>query len=147
MRLCTFAMVIAGTLLVGCSAVGFRPANQVTGGPDVHAAVTPESLGTEANPVRVSSGVMASLAIDQPKPLYPRFRCGANVLGPVVMRAVVTPHGRIDKLTIVTGPEALREPTMDAVRQWTYKPYLLNGMAVWVQTAITRSVQFGECAP
>lgn len=63
------------------------------------------------------------------------------------MHAIINPNGQIEKLTAISGPEVLREPNLEAVRQWTYKPYLLNGNPVWVQTTITINIQMGGCQP
>jgi protein TonB len=53
------------------------------------------------------------------------------------MAAMIDDQGKITKLTVVSGPEKLRDAALDAVNQWTYKPYLLNGKPVFVQTQIT----------
>jgi protein TonB len=100
-------------------------------------------LGSAKNPVRVSSGVIAGLAISQPKPLIGPISSGVKTSGATVIRALISPEGKVDRLEVISGPEVLRKPVLDAVRQWTYKPYLLNGTAVWVQTTITMYIDFG----
>ena len=77
---------------------------------------------------------------------YPVPRCG-EPSGQVVTRAIINPEGKVEKLTVISGPEARRDANLKALRQWTYKPYLLNGTAVWVQTMITINIDFGGCAP
>lgn len=118
---------------------------QTTG--SVPASDMQESTGTENNPLRVSSGVIASLAISQPRPVFGKIPCGTKTSGATVLRVILNPQGKVDRVEIISGPEALRQPILDAVRQWTYKPYLLNGKAIWVQTTITMAVQFGRCDP
>ncbi len=59
-------------------------------------------------PQRVSSGVINGLAISQPKPIYPPIARAAHVSGAVVLQAVISKTGTIEKLTVVSGPEMLR---------------------------------------
>jgi protein TonB len=48
--------------------------------------------------------------------------------------AIVDDQGKIVKASVVSGPEKLRDAALNAVNQWTFKPYLLNGRQVFVQT-------------
>ena len=57
--------------------------------------------------------------------------------GAVVMMAKVDKDGKVTELKVISGPEILRVAALDAVRQLTYKPYLLNGRPVFVQTTVT----------
>jgi outer membrane biosynthesis protein TonB len=57
--------------------------------------------------------------------------------GTIVMDARIGKDGAIEKLRVVSGPEEFRKSSLDAVRQWTYKPYLLNGQPTAVDTTIT----------
>ncbi|WP_260705634.1 energy transducer TonB [Edaphobacter flagellatus] len=93
--------------------------------------------------MRVSSGVMAGRLIHREMPQYPAVKNGDKVAGAQVMHAVISPEGKVERLEWVSGPQIFREPVMDAVRRWTYKPYLLDGRAVWVETTITMNVDFG----
>lgn len=99
-------------------------------------------LGSEGNPLRVSSGVMAGLILQHKMPFYPTAE-GPYRSGTIVLHAIITPDGKIDKLTVVSGPDSLRKRAVEAALQWTYKPYLLNGTAIWVQTTITMIFDFG----
>jgi protein TonB len=94
-------------------------------------------------PTRVSSGVISGLAISQPKPVYPPIARAAHVSGAVVLHAQISKTGTIDKLEVVSGPEMLRAAALDAVRNWRYKPYLLNGEPTEVDTTITVNFNFG----
>ncbi|HMF63778.1 MAG TPA: energy transducer TonB [Edaphobacter sp.] len=100
------------------------------------------ALGSEKNPLRVSSGVMAGLAIQHKMPLYPAAE-GPYRSGAIVLHAIITPEGKVDKLTVISGPDSLRKRALEAVHQWVYKPYLLNGTSVWIQTTITMNLDFG----
>jgi protein TonB len=94
-------------------------------------------------PVRVSSGVVAGNAISQPKPVYPPIARAAHVSGAVVLHAIINKQGAIDRLEVISGPEMLRAAALDAVRQWRYKPYILNTEPTEVETTITVNFNFG----
>ncbi len=87
--------------------------------------------------VRVSQGVVSGLAISQPKPLYPQMARMARVQGAVILQAVISRNGAIENLRVVSGHPMLQQSALDAVRQWRYRPYLLNGEPVEVETQIT----------
>jgi protein TonB len=95
-------------------------------------------------PMRVSSGVVAGLAISQPKPVYPPIARAAHVSGAVVLHAMISKNGTIEKLEVISGPEMLRASALDAVRNWRYKPYILNNEPTEVETTITVNFNFGS---
>jgi len=94
-------------------------------------------------PARVSSGVVQGLAISQPRPIYPPIAKAAHVSGAVVLHAVISKTGSIERLEVISGPEMLRSSATDAVRNWKYKPYLLNGEPTEVDTTVTVNFNFG----
>jgi periplasmic protein TonB len=100
------------------------------------------SIGKERNPLRVSSGVIAGLLLQHKMPIYPAAE-GPYRSGAIVLHAIITPEGKVDKVTVISSPDSLRKRALEAVRHWTYKPYLLNGTAVWVQTTIMMNIDFG----
>lgn len=57
-------------------------------------------------------------------------------VGTVELRAVISEEGKVERLDVVSGPKELQAPALDAVRQWTYKPYLVKGKAVPVETTV-----------
>ena len=69
-------------------------------------------------------------------PVYPPAAKKAKIEGTVVLSAVIGDDGNIKNLQVVSGPNELQQSTLDAVRQWTYKPYLLNGDPVEVKTTV-----------
>jgi outer membrane biosynthesis protein TonB len=91
-------------------------------------------VGTKDHPMRVSSGVMAALLQHRVEPIYPPNANG--IRGAVSLVATVDPEGKVSQLSALSGPELLHEPALIAVRQWTYKPYQLNGKARYVQTIV-----------
>jgi len=61
----------------------------------------------------------------------------------VVLQAVISKTGTIEKLTVVSGPQMLQSAALQAVQNWRYKPYLLNGEPTEVDTQITVNFNFG----
>ena len=72
-------------------------------------------------------------------PVYPHFVAATGVQGDVKLHAIIGKDGSIDSLSVISGPPLLTGPAIDAVRQWKYRPYLLNGDPVEVETYITVS--------
>jgi len=85
---------------------------------------------------------MASHLIKREMPFYPASE-GPYRSGTVVTRATVSPEGKANHFTVISGPESLRRRALEAMRGWTYKPFVLNGKPVWVQTIISMNLDFG----
>src|SRR6185312_15024245 len=96
-----------------------------------------------SGPVRVSSGVMANLVVNQPNPVYPPIAKAAHVQGVVVLHAIISKEGTVEKLTVISGPPMLVQSAVDAVQKWTYQPFMLNGQPVEVETTINVNYTFG----
>jgi Gram-negative bacterial TonB protein C-terminal len=89
-------------------------------------------------PAKVSSAVIAGFKTGGPDPIFPAAAKEKHVSGAVVMRAIIGRDGRIHKLTLISyGDGVLAMSSLNAVRQWTYKPYILNGEPTEVDTTIT----------
>jgi protein TonB len=101
--------------------------------PKRNAAVQPAEA---VKRVRVGSGVQAAKLIFAPKPAYPPLAKQARISGNVHLSAVITTDGRIGRLTVVTGHALLIPAALEAVKQWTYQPTMLNGEPVEVLTEI-----------
>jgi len=69
--------------------------------------------------------------------VYPPDAKKKRVQGKVVLKAEIGKDGHVESLHVVSGPSELQQSAMDAVRQWVYKPFLLNGNPVNVITKIT----------
>jgi protein TonB len=96
-------------------------------------------LATPAAPKRerISQGVTSGLLINKVAPIYPKMASLARIQGEVVLRAVISSSGTIENLVLVSGHPMLTPAAIDAVKQWRYRPYLLNGEPVEVETTIT----------
>ena len=88
-------------------------------------------------PTRISGGVMAGQIITKTQPVYPPIARAAHVGGTVVLHAIIAKDGTIQQLSVISGPPMLVGAATDAVKQWRYKPYLLNGDPTEVDTTIT----------
>lgn len=71
------------------------------------------------------------------EPVYPRMAVLANMQGEVKLHALIARDGTIQSLSVSSGPPILAQAALDAVMQWRYRPYILNGEAVEVETFIT----------
>ncbi|HVB08160.1 MAG TPA: TonB family protein [Candidatus Acidoferrales bacterium] len=71
------------------------------------------------------------------QPVYPPIAKTAHIQGTVVLHVLIAKDGSVKHLTFVSGPPLLMRAAMDAVTQWRYKPTLLNGNPVEVDTTIT----------
>ena len=97
-----------------------------------------------AQRVRVSQGVTQGMLTYKVQPEYPPIARQARIQGVVVLRAIVDKDGNIQNLELVSGHPMLAPAAIDAVKQWRYKPYLLNGLPVEVETMVTVTFQLQQ---
>ncbi len=99
---------------------------------------TPVAVPKVATPqrVRVSSGVSTGLLIRKVTPNYPQLAKQARIQGSVVLQAEISKEGTIQNLQLISGHPMLAPAAIEAVKQWRYKPYLLNGEPVAVETQV-----------
>jgi protein TonB len=86
--------------------------------------------------VRVSQGVSAGNLIKRVQPNYPPLARQARIQGQVVLQAEISKEGTIQNLQLISGHPMLAPAAIEAVKQWRYKPYLLNGEPVAVDTQV-----------
>ena len=86
--------------------------------------------------IRVSHMMEGNL-IHRLQPVYPPLARQARIQGTVVLRAIISREGRIENLQVLSGHPILVPAAIEAVRQWRYKPYVLNDQPVEVETQIT----------
>ena len=117
------------------------------GGSDPHGLPGLFSSGTQpilptaplpvvAHPLRLSHISEGNL-IRKVQPTYPALARSARIQGTVVLQAIISKQGTIENLTVVTGHPMLAPAAIEAVRQWRYRPYILNSEPVEVETQIT----------
>jgi hypothetical protein len=142
------SLLLAVTLILTAplSAQQSGPVAQIQAGPP-QSPLPPSLRSNNAPPpnsvdaVRISGGVMASMLIKKTSPVV--SECGHS--GTVVLHAIIGKNGKVLQLSALSGPPQLYGPVIDAVRQWQYKPYLLNGEPVNVDTTITDIVDVNGC--
>jgi protein TonB len=86
--------------------------------------------------VSVSAGVAVGLLMQKTAPAYPPLAKSAHVSGTVVIQATINKNGSVVNPRVVSGPTMLRQAAVDAVKSWRYRPYLLNGEPVEVETTV-----------
>ena len=116
---------------------GVNPLGMPAGGV-LSGMIPPTSNSNSANTasVQVPDSISQGLLISQVQPVYPPLARQARIQGVVVLKAVIGKDGSIQELNLVNGHPMLAPAAMEAVKQWRYKPYYLNGEVVEVQTTI-----------
>ena len=99
---------------------------------------TPVAVPKVATPqrVRVSQGVSTGLLVRKVNPTYPPLARQARIQGTVILQAEISKTGDIQNLRLISGHPMLAPAAIEAVKQWKYKPYLLNGEPVEVETTV-----------
>lgn len=98
--------------------------------------VAPTAPPTIARTFRTSNMLEGSL-IRRVQPSYPQLARSARIQGAVVLFAVISRAGTIDNLRVLSGHPLLVPAAIEAVRQWRYRPYILNSEPIEVETQIT----------
>ncbi len=118
---------------IGELGVGPPPGlNDIVGRPE-GTPVVPTALPKR---VSVSSGVAAGLLLEPIRPIYPGIAKQARVQGTVVIEATISRDGTVENVRATSGPALLQGAALAAVRAARYKPFLLNGQPVEVETTI-----------
>jgi protein TonB len=107
----------------------------------------PQLIAKPRGPIRISGGVIAGNILTKAPLVYPLEAKAAGVSGTVALHAIISKDGLITKLTVVSGPDLLQNAAIDAVKQWTYKPYLLNGQPTEVDTMILVNFSLNKPQP
>jgi len=100
-------------------------------------AAVPKLAALPPKRIRVSQGVTRGLLIQKIEPNYPPLARQARVQGEVVLKAIVSKEGEIKELELVSGHPMLAPAAIEAVRRWRYRPFLLNGEPIEVETLVT----------
>jgi protein TonB len=108
--------------------------------------MTPTTENATPAKVHVKSSVMAGNRISGENPTYPPEARKKKIQGTVVIDTTVSKDGAIDDLHVVKTPDpSLAESALKAVRTWRYRPYLLNGDPVAVQTTVNVTFCIEPC--
>ncbi|HEX4783056.1 MAG TPA: TonB family protein [Candidatus Sulfotelmatobacter sp.] len=118
------------------SMVGIAAAGATAPPPDLGSTpdITPKPILQTLN---ISQGVSRGLLYKKVQPVYPRNALDMRVEGSVELMATISKTGDISRVKVLSGDSQLSKAATDAVKQWKYKPYLLNGEPVEIQTQVT----------
>jgi len=94
--------------------------------------------------VRLPSTIVEGMLIHKTIPIYPAIGITIRAEGTVVLQATISKTGTIENLRVLSGPPMLRQAALDAVKTWQYKPYLLNGDPVEVETTVNVIFSLGR---
>jgi bla regulator protein blaR1 len=124
-----------------------RPAEGVVGDgpggipPGEQGGIAPSTPGGANHPavpqhVRVSQGVMAGLLVTKVPPEYPPDAKEQKIQGVVLLRVIIDREGNVSHIQLVSGHSLLAPAAIEAVKQWKYRTYLLNGSPVEIETQV-----------
>lgn len=121
------------------------PAPSMIGIASTGAGAPPPDLGSSEavgprpllQTLNISQGVSRGLLIKKVQPVYPKNALFMQVEGSVELMATISKTGDITHVKVLSGDSQLTKAATDAVKQWKYKPYLLNGEPVEIQTQVT----------
>jgi TonB family protein len=117
------------------SVVGIAPST--SGGSLSNLLGNPSDTKPVLQTLNVSQGVSQGLLIKKVQPAYPSSAIRMHVEGAVQLLATIGKTGNITAVKILSGEPLLAQSALDAVKQWKYKPYYLNGEPVEIQTQVT----------
>jgi protein TonB len=89
-----------------------------------------------AKPPLVSVMMQGNL-VHRVEPVYPAIARSAGVQGTVLVRALISPQGHIEQAQVISGSPLLSAAALSAIKEWKYRPYILNGNPIEVETEIT----------
>ncbi len=116
----------------------------MSGMPASGASAPPLNLGSGASAAKhilqtlnISQGVSQGMIIKQVQPTYPQIALTMRIEGSVELLATISKTGDITSVKVLSGDPQFTTAAMDAVKRWKYRPYMLNGEPVEIQTQVT----------
>jgi TonB family protein len=109
--------------------------------------LSPIYLKAAPQHVQITQSVAQGLLLTKVDPIYPPLARQARIQSTVVLRAQISKEGSIEQLTLVSGHPMLVQAAIDAVKQWKYKPYVLNSEPVEVETEIRVNFTLSPSGP
>jgi TonB family protein len=119
----------------GFSTGGSFSTSSVTPAPPPSQAASPGPSTTLVT--RISETLARANLVTSVPPVYPPPARAAQVQGSVVLQVEISTEGRVENVSVASGHAVLNEAAMQAVRQWTFKPFVLNGQTIPVTTTVT----------
>jgi TonB family protein len=128
-------VILAAVIIIPLMAVGAVPTPSGMGG--FVAAPPPPPPPPPPAPVRVGGKISPPTRVKNVNPVYPSIAQSARVQGVVIIEATIGPDGRVQDTKVLRSIPLLDQAAIDAVKQWTYTPTLLNGVPVPVIMTVT----------
>jgi TonB family protein len=100
--------------------------------------------GAQQNPKLIHVKSDSLKPVSQGRPVYPEEAKAAKISGSVVLHVIIDKQGAPAEMKVVRGPRELQKSALDAVKQWRWQPYLLNGEPIEVETDITVVYSLGK---
>jgi TonB family protein len=122
-----------GHPLLNVDIVALDPMSSIS---DADLSAPADALPAPPRKIMVSAGVLQGNKLSGVPPQYPYEARSNHIQGTVVIQVTITATGEIGEMRIVSGPPPLQRAALDAVKTWRYKPYLLNGEAVQVESQV-----------
>ncbi|WP_089843212.1 energy transducer TonB [Granulicella pectinivorans] len=105
----------------------------------------PDTDNLESNgPALKGIPILTGSILQKVSPVYPPVAKAAGVEGTVILHAIIAADGSVESLDVISGPLMLRGAAVDAVKQWVYAPYMLNGVPRRVDTTVTVNFRFNN---
>lgn len=142
MRACKPWIALAGLLLIPALSAARQSPSQPAATPDQH-------TGAPLQPgrIRVAGDVQAASLVQRVDPVYPPIAKTAHIAGTVVLHAIIAKDGSVQELKYISGPPLLMSSAIEAVKHWKYKPTLLNGQPLEVDTTISIVFTLADAPP
>ena len=121
--------VAGSTAVPGSGVIGGRISSAPTGAP---------------TRVRISQSVSQAFLITKVQPQYPESARKGRIQGDVLLKTIIDSDGNVAEVTLISGQPELVPAAIDAVRQWKYTPYKLDGKSVTVETQVTVRFELSE---
>lgn len=125
---------------------GFNPAGMDMGGssPVFNSGNGPKVKVEAPRKLTILNGIAVGLLVQKTPPVYPAIAKSARVSGTVVIQATISKTGVIENSRAISGPQMLRQAALDAVKTWRFRPYLLDGQPVEVDTSVNVVFNLGN---
>jgi protein TonB len=130
----TILAVVTSVVMSGVIGLPFAQSQDQTSPPAAKSEAAPHPQLPQR--VRVSQGVMQGLTLTKVPPHYPEKARKKRIQGIVLLHVLIGKDGNVETAELVSGHPMLAPAAIDAVKQWKYKPYLLNGNPIVVETEI-----------
>ena len=129
LRMMMVAIACAGSMVAAHGQIGGDE-------PGGHTQASAPAPASPPRAIRIATGVLQGMRLKKVDPVYPESARANGIQGQVTLHIIVGKDGHIQSLEVISGPDELKAAALDAVKQWIYKPYLLNGQPVAVDSLV-----------